>query len=85
MFVHALVLNICWKWLNFILRVGVWEAAKWVAKIRDTTCSRCSTSAILKTNMLGGHFGEGGLYGGCEETAYEYAFLIKVLRTSDHE
>ncbi|XP_022149039.1 uncharacterized protein LOC111017556 [Momordica charantia] len=65
-------------------RVGVWEAAKWVAKIRDTTCSRCSTSAILKTNMLGGHFGEGGLYGGCEETAYEYAFLIKVLGTSDH-
>ncbi|KAL0538823.1 hypothetical protein IC582_022982 [Cucumis melo] len=66
-------------------RVGVWEAAKWVAKIRDTTCSRCSSSAILKTNMLGGHFGEGGLYGGCEEMAYEYAFLIKVLRTPDHD
>ncbi|XP_023550805.1 uncharacterized protein LOC111808835, partial [Cucurbita pepo subsp. pepo] len=66
-------------------RVGVWEAAKWVAKIRDTTCCRCSTSAILKTNMVGGHFGEGGLYGGCEETAYDYAFLIKVLGTSDRD
>ncbi|XP_060669574.1 uncharacterized protein LOC107429092 [Ziziphus jujuba] len=61
-------------------RVGVWEAAKWVAKIRDKTCSACSGSVILKTNMTGGHFGEGGLYGQCEETAYDYAFLLKTIR-----
>lgn len=65
--------------LIFILRVGVWEAAKWVAKIRDKTCSACSGSVILKTNMTGGHFGEGGLYGQCEETAYDYAFLLKTI------
>ncbi|XVE74405.1 hypothetical protein DITRI_Ditri12bG0014300 [Diplodiscus trichospermus] len=60
-------------------RVGVWEAAKWVAKVRDSTCSFCSRSVILKTNMTGGHFGEGGRYIQCEEIAYEYAFLMKVL------
>lgn len=59
-------------------RVGVWEAAKWVAKVRDRMCSACSHSVILKTNMTGGHFGEGGRYSQCEETAYDYAFLIKV-------
>ncbi|CAL1395198.1 unnamed protein product [Linum trigynum] len=60
-------------------RVGVWEAAKWVAKVRDTTCPNCSRSVILKTNMSGGHFGEGGYYAQCDDTAYEYAFLIKAL------
>ncbi|PSR88196.1 Protease [Actinidia chinensis var. chinensis] len=60
-------------------RVGVWEAAKWVAKVRDTTCSSCSCSVILKTNMSGGHFGEGGRFGHCEEMSYEYAFLMKAM------
>ncbi|XP_059655634.1 uncharacterized protein LOC132302731 [Cornus florida] len=60
-------------------RVGVWEAAKWVAKVRDSTCPGCSQSVILKTNMDGGHFGEGGRFGHCEETTYEYAFLMKVM------
>ncbi|XP_044491388.1 protease 2 isoform X2 [Mangifera indica] len=60
-------------------RVGVWEAAKWVAKVREITCSACSRSVILKTNMNGGHFGEGGRYSQCEETAYDYAFLMKVM------
>ncbi|KAK8604288.1 hypothetical protein V6N13_099235 [Hibiscus sabdariffa] len=60
-------------------RVGVWEAAKWVAKVRDGTCSLCSRRVILKTNMTAGHFGEGGRYSQCEETAYDYAFLAKVM------
>lgn len=68
-----------------ILRVGVWEAAKWVAKVRDKTCPDCSRSVILKTNMAGGHFGEGGRYAHCEETAYDYAFLIKLAGTSQGE
>ena len=63
----------------FFLRVGVWEAAKWVAKVRETTCSTCSSSVILKTNMNGGHFGEGGRFGQCQETAYDYAFLLKAM------
>lgn len=61
------------------LRVGVWEAAKWVARVRDSTCSTCSASVILKTNMSGGHFGEGGRYAQCEEAAYDYAFLLKTM------
>ncbi|XP_061976902.1 uncharacterized protein LOC133698042 [Populus nigra] len=60
-------------------RVGVWEAAKWVARTRDIACSHCSRSVILKTNMTGGHFGEGGCYSQCEETAYDYAFLMKTI------
>lgn len=61
------------------VRVGVWEGAKWVAKIRESTCHDCSRAVILRTNMSGGHFGEGGRYAQCEETAFDYAFLIKVM------
>ncbi|EOA34106.1 hypothetical protein CARUB_v10021611mg [Capsella rubella] len=60
-------------------RVGVWEGAKWVAKIRESTCRDCSRAVILRTNMNGGHFGEGGRYAQCEETAFDYAFLIKIM------
>lgn len=60
-------------------RVGVWEAAKWVAKIREDTCTSCSRAVILKTEMNGGHFGEGGRFGQSEEKAYEYVFLMKVM------
>ncbi|OIW02209.1 hypothetical protein TanjilG_21862 [Lupinus angustifolius] len=62
--------------------VGVWEGAKWVAKVRDSTCSNCSRAVIMKTSMIGGHFGEGGHYGQCDETAYEYAFLMKAFGIS---
>ncbi|XP_057543119.1 uncharacterized protein LOC130821389 [Amaranthus tricolor] len=64
-------------------RVGVWEAAKWVAKIREKTCADCSRAVILKTEMNGGHFGEGGRYGQSEERACEYAFLMKVMGLFD--
>lgn len=49
-----------------------------MAKVRDSTCPHCS-SVILKTNMGGGHFGEGGRYALSEETAYDYAFLFKAM------
>lgn len=64
-------------------RVGVWEAAKWVAKVRDVACPSCSQSVILKTNMQSGHFGEGGRFTHCDETAFEYAFLMKTLGLDD--
>ncbi|CAJ1931809.1 unnamed protein product [Sphenostylis stenocarpa] len=69
--------------LTFILRVGVWEGAKWVAKVRDITCHHCSHTVIMKTSMIGGHFGEGGRYAQCDETAYEYAFLMKAFGISN--
>ncbi|KAL5987470.1 hypothetical protein ACLOJK_035218, partial [Asimina triloba] len=59
--------------------VGVWEAAKWVARVREMTCPECSFSVILKTNMSGGHFGEGGRFQQIEEAAFEYAFFIKAI------
>ncbi|XP_077237637.1 prolyl oligopeptidase family protein [Tasmannia lanceolata] len=66
-------------------RVGVWEAAKWVSKVRENMCPSCSRSVILKTNMSGGHFGEGGRFRKCEEAAFEYAFLMKVLGMRDDD
>ncbi|KAK4410415.1 Protease 2 [Sesamum angolense] len=66
-------------------RVGVWEAAKWVAKIRDTACSSCSSSVILQTNTSGGHFQEGGRFAHCWETACEYAFLMKVMGATEKQ
>lgn len=69
--------------LSLFGRVGVWEAAKWVAKVRDITCTSCSQSVILKTNMQSGHFGEGGRFMHCDETAFEYAFLMKALGLDD--
>lgn len=71
--------------LYLCFRVGVWEAAKWVARVRDTACSTCSSSVILRSNMDGGHFSEGGRFGHCKEMAYEYAFLMKALGISDNE
>lgn len=68
-----------------LLRVGVWEAAKWVAKVREKACPECSLSVILKTNMSGGHFGEGGRFSQLEESAYEYAFLMKAMDLYDKE
>lgn len=68
-----------------IFRVGVWEAAKWVANVRDKTCPSCSRSVILKTNMSGGHFAEGGRFMHCDDTAFEYAFLIKAMRLLQDE
>ncbi|KAL6655388.1 hypothetical protein ACP70R_006214 [Stipagrostis hirtigluma subsp. patula] len=64
-------------------RVGVWEAAKWVAKVRAVTCESCSRSVILRTNMQSGHFGEGGRFIHCDATAFEYAFLMKALGMDD--
>ncbi|XP_072997061.1 uncharacterized protein [Typha latifolia] len=65
-------------------RVGVWEAAKWVAKVREITCTSCSQSVILKTDMHSGHYGEGGRFIHCEDAAFEYAFLIKAIGMHDH-
>lgn len=66
-------------------RVGVWEAAKWVARLREKTCCTCSRSVILKTDMTGGHFGKGGRYAQSEDIAFEYAFLIKAMGLLDVE
>ncbi|MBX5495451.1 MAG: S9 family peptidase [Bryobacteraceae bacterium] len=58
-------------------RVSYWEPAKWTAKMR--TLKRDNTLLLLKTNMGAGHFGASGRYERMKETAFEYAFLLKVF------
>lgn len=63
-------------------RVSYWEPAKWVARLR--TLNRGSNLLLLKTTMGAGHFGASGRYEKYRETAFEYAFLLKVLGVPDN-
>jgi oligopeptidase B len=58
-------------------RVSYWEPAKWVAKLR--TLKKDNNPLLLKTVMQGGHFGPSGRYEQIRETAFEYAFLFRIL------
>ena len=58
-------------------RVGFWEPAKWVAKIR--TLKTNDTPLLLRTNMGAGHSGKSGRYGRLEDVARDYAFLLDVI------
>jgi oligopeptidase B len=58
-------------------RVSFWEPAKWVARLRAVKTG--DNLLLLKTNLGAGHFGPSGRYSRWRETAFEYAFLLKVL------
>ncbi len=57
-------------------QVQYWEAAKWVAKLRDMTKS--DHLLLLKTTMNAGHSGASGRYEHYKEKAFEYAFLLSL-------
>ena len=57
-------------------RVGFWEPAKWVARLRARKTD--DRLLLLKTEMGAGHFGPSGRYRKYRETAFEYAFLARV-------
>jgi oligopeptidase B len=57
-------------------RVGYWEPAKFVAKIREMRTDK--NLIMLKTNMGAGHGGASGRYDYLKDTAFEYAFALKV-------
>jgi oligopeptidase B len=54
-------------------RVGFWEPAKWVLKLRDTNAKNV---AYLKTEMGTGHGGPSGRYDAWREEAQILAFLL---------
>ncbi len=57
-------------------RVGYWEPAKWVAKIRDMKTDK--NWILLKTNMSSGHRGASGRFDYLKEEAEDYAFIFKL-------
>lgn len=67
-------------WFSFlgltIIRFGVWEAAKWVARVRERTLYDPKRPILLNltTDIV-----EENRYLQCKESALETAFLIKVM------
>ncbi|MCT4635218.1 MAG: S9 family peptidase [Rickettsiales bacterium] len=55
-------------------RVGYWEAAKWVAKLRASKTD--NSLLLLKTEMGAGHKGQSGRFNALEEVAMIYSFLL---------
>lgn len=59
-------------------RVQYWEAAKWVAKLRDYKTD--DNLLLLKTELGAGHGGMSGRYQGLRDVALEYGFIFKILQ-----
>ncbi len=61
-------------------QVQYWEPAKWVARLRDHW--KGENLLLLKTNMEAGHGGASGRFDQYHETAFRYAFLLKLAGLS---
>ena len=59
-------------------RVAYWEALKWTAKLRDYNTS--SSEILLRMNMGSGHGGASGRYDFYSDVAFEYAWIIDLLK-----
>jgi oligopeptidase B len=59
-------------------RVGFWEPAKWIARLRALSTSRAPM--LLATEMSGGHAGAGGRFDELAQISRMYAFAIWALR-----
>ncbi len=58
-------------------RVGYWEAAKWVARLRDRKLD--NNKLFLKTNMDFGHMGASGRFDYLKEAAEDLVFVSSVF------
>lgn len=58
-------------------RVGYWESAKMVAKLRQTKTD--SNLLLLKTNMNAGHSGGSGRFDYIKDLAYKYAVIFDIF------
>jgi len=61
-------------------RVGFWEPAKWVAKLR---AANPDNRVLLKTEMGAGHGGPSGRYDAWKDEAFVYAFVLDALGLDD--
>jgi oligopeptidase B len=61
-------------------RVGFWEPAKWVAKLR---AANPDNQVLLKMEMGAGHGGPSGRYDAWKDEAFVYAFLLDALAMAD--
>ncbi|MBF6555634.1 MAG: S9 family peptidase [Acidimicrobiales bacterium] len=57
-------------------RVGFWEPAKWVAKLR---AANPGNKVLLKTELGAGHGGPSGRYDAWRDEAFVYAFILDAL------
>jgi len=58
-------------------RVGYWEPAKWVAKLRAT--ARRADLIVLRTELDAGHQGPSGRYSAWRDEARVQAFVLSQL------
>jgi oligopeptidase B len=63
-------------------RVGFWEPAKWVAKLR---AANPENRVLLKTEMGAGHGGPSGRYDAWKDEAFVYAFILDALGLAEED
>jgi len=57
-------------------QVQYWEPAKWIARLREMKTD--DNLLLMKTDMGAGHSGKTGRFKQYEDSAFEYAFLLKL-------